>query len=235
MTHPGGPARHGSGAALPVIVVVAALIGWIAPFDRFYMALTSGSPVLRALVIAGVATVGGLVARRAGLRLEGHGAGAPLRTGLIWAAGVAAWVLLLDCFVFRDRLAPAYEAFLHQPLFVRLPYFMLRAFNENVLYRLFAFGSLVWLVQRWRGTRLPVPALLALAATVQAVNIGANVAFAAGAPPLAGALGYDVLRYVAPGVAWAWLFVRHGFATAEVASVGCHLFLQPAFTLFLDR
>lgn len=46
-------------------------------------------------------------------------------------------------------------------------------------------------------------------------------------------LVYDLLRYVVPGVLWAWLFWRFGFVTAEVASVGCHIFLQPGFGILL--
>jgi hypothetical protein len=44
-------------------------------------------------------------------------------------------------------------------------------------------------------------------------------------------MAYDCLRYIAPGVLWALLFRRFGFATAEVASVGCHVLIQPAFSL----
>jgi hypothetical protein len=44
---------------------------------------------------------------------------------------------------------------------------------------------------------------------------------------------YWLARYVAPGVVWAWLYWRHGFVTAEVASVTCHLFLQPPFGMLI--
>ncbi|MBU6266539.1 MAG: hypothetical protein KGN34_03295 [Sphingomonadales bacterium] len=135
--------------------------------------------------------------------------------------------------MFRSRLAAGYVGFLRAPLHVRLFYFMLRAFNENVIYRLFAFGGLVALLRHWQGRALSMPAMLGVAAAVQVVNIGANVVIPGGQPITPAALGYDALRYVAPGVAWAWLYARRGFATAEVASVGCHLFLQPAFSLLL--
>jgi hypothetical protein len=84
------------------------------------------------------------------------------------------------------------------------------------------------------GRRPGMAAMLLVATGVQLVNIGGNVVWAGG-PITAGGLGYDVLRYVVPGVVCAWLFVRHGFATAEVASVACHLFLQPGYSLWLDR
>ncbi|MDE2405674.1 MAG: hypothetical protein KGM17_13485 [Sphingomonadales bacterium] len=222
-------------STLILIAAIAALVGWIAPFDVFYTALAGGSPMARALVIAAVAVIGGLAARGAGLRLRGHGPGGPVAVGLLAAALVAGWVVLLDCFVFRGRLDPEIVAFLRKPLGVRLSYFMLRAYNENVLYRLFAFGCAAWAWQRWRGRRGTLPQLLGLAALVQMVNIGANVVLRSGMPVTVAGLGYDALRYIVPGVVWAGLFVRNGFVAAEVASVGCHLFLQPAFSLLLDR
>ena len=227
---------HRSRWSLLAIVLLAAAIAWIAPFDVLFTAATDHSAPRRAGLIALFAIVGATASGRAGMRLDGHGAGAPLRIGLGWAALVAGWVVALDCFVFRTRLADGYVAFLRSPLAVRLPYFMVRAFNENVIYRLFGFGTLAWLMQALRGGRpLPVPGLVGVMVLVQCVNIGANVVAPASGPITAGMLGYDALRYVAPGALWAWLFYRHGFATAEVASVGCHLFLQPAFSLLLDR
>lgn len=216
------------------IVAIAAAIGWIAPFDIYYTAITGNSPLARAVVIALVAVAGGLASREAGLSLAGKGPGAPLAVGLVAAVLVAAWVLLLDCFLFRTRLAEGVVAFLRAPLPVRLFYFMLRAFNENVIYRLFGFGGAVWLLSRWRGRRPGMAAMLVVAAVVQAVNIGGNVVWTAGAPIDAAGLGYDALRFVLPGVVSAWLFVRYGFATAEVASVSCHMVLQPGYSFLLN-
>lgn len=222
---------------LAAIALIAAAIGWFAPFDVYYTALTGNSAPARTLVIAGVAILGGLAAQAAGLRLVGHGRlgglGAPAGIGLAAAVTVAGWVLLLDCLLFRARLAEGVVAFLRAPLDVRLVYFMLRAFNENVIYRLFGFGGAVWLWTRWRG-RPGMAMMLVLAVLVQAVNIGANVVWAGGGAVTLASLGYDGVRYIVPGVVWAWLFVRHGFATAEVASVGCHVFLQPGYSLWLD-
>ena len=65
----------------------------------------------------------------------------------------------------------------------------------------------------------------------QSINISINVVYALGDPISFSVLAYDALRYVAPGVLWAWLFWRFGFVVAEVASVGSHVFLQPAFSI----
>jgi hypothetical protein len=149
--------------------------------------------------------------------------------------------------VFRATLPTSYVYFLETTgLRDRLIYFMLRAFNENVIYRLFVFSSLFYLISRIKGahandthandtyaSELP-PALIwcAIVAT-QTLNIGVNVVALSPDPLSFAALFYDALRYVAPGVLWGWLYWRFGFLTAEVASVGCHIFLQPALGLLV--
>jgi hypothetical protein len=113
----------------------------------------------------------------------------------------------------------------------RLSYFMLRAFNENVIYRLFVFSGLMYLLSRLNGSRDLAPAWIASAMVVaQVINIGLNVVIPSPDPITAASIFYDLLRYVSPGVLWAWLYWRFGFLTAEVASVGCHIFLQPMFS-----
>lgn len=77
----------------------------------------------------------------------------------------------------------------------------------------------------------PVAIFLAMVGT-QYVNIGFNVIVSENATPIL--LFYDALRYITPGVIWAWLFFRFGFMTAEIASVGCHIFLQPIFSVLFS-
>ena len=215
--------------AVRLILLIGIPIAAFAPFDVLFTALTQGSPWLRMGWIAALVVVGARAGTNLGLRLEGHGARYPALIGLAAAMSVAAYVVVLDCFVFRSMLDPGYSAFLQQPLGVRLLYFMPRAFNENIMYRLFGFGCLAWLVSRGKP---PSRGILAAAMIgSQLINISCNVVFLSHAPITALTLTYDVLRYVVPGVLWAILYVRNGFATAEVASVGCHVFLQPAFSL----
>jgi len=57
----------------------------------------------------------------------------------------------------------------------------------------------------------------------QVINISMNVS----EPSSPMLLVYDVVRYIPPGVLWGYLYWRNGFATAEIASVGTHPFLQP--------
>lgn len=221
-------APRGQWPTLAVALAVAAY----APFDAWFSVVTQDRPVLRLLLIALLTLTGARMADRLGFRLVAHGARRPLLIGVAAAAGVALWVALLDGVLFRSTLPHSYIAFISRPLGWRLGYFMPRAYLENILYRLFAFSLLAGLLlplvpgPRWRWAKLGAAMVL-----VQCFNIWLNViAFAATAPTPA-SLGYDALRYVAPGVVWAILFVRNGFVVAEVASVGCHLFLQPLFSL----
>lgn len=220
--------QHPSPALLATLAI-AAVIAALMPFDILVDAVTFGSPSLRVALTVALVLTGAACARRLGLRLEGHGVRRPALFGLLVALLVAIYVVILDAFLFRGVLAQDYVAFLHQPLDVRLGYFMLRAFNENVVYRLFAFTALTVLVSLAAGRRtLPFASVFAVMVFAQIINIGVNLVLPADEPWSAVILVYDILRYIVPGVIWACLFRRCGFVVAEVASVGCHLFLQPA-------
>ncbi len=213
---------------LLVIVAIAMAIAIYAPFEIAFTAATLGSPVLRALLIAVLALAGYYCAARMGLRLEGHGKASPIATGMAAALAVAVYVVVIDCFVFRSLLPEYYVRFMQAPLAERMLYYMPRAFNENVIYRLFLFSGLAWLILLVRGSKGMTPGLMIAAMAVsQTANIGLNVVAISPEPLTPALLAYDALRYVAPGVLWAWLFWRNGFVTAEIASVGCHVFLQP--------
>jgi hypothetical protein len=226
------------GPALVGILFIAMTIAAIAPFDVLFAAATFGSPFARVGLIAVLALVGGFCADRVGLRLEGHGTRRPVLVGVAAAIATADYVAAIDGVVFRATLPASYVSFFETTgLRDRLIYFMLRAFNENVIYRLFVFSSIFYLISRIKGASanvLPPPVLIwcAIGAT-QMLNIGVNVAALSPDPISFAALLYDALRYVAPGVLWGWLYWRFGFLTAEVASVGCHIFLQPALGLLV--
>lgn len=221
---------------LIVIAIVAAIIALEPPFDSAVAFLAADSLPGRAAMLALLAVAGAAAAARLGLRLAGHGARSPVLVGLVAAAAVATYCLAIDCWVLRGQVDPGVARFLHEPLGLRLLYFMPRAFNENVMYRLFLFPLLaLGLASVWRATgrdeALPFWLLLVAMVAAQVVNIGINVVAMTAAAPTAALLIYDALRYVVPGVIWALLFRRNGFATAEIASVGCHLFLQPGYSL----
>lgn len=215
-------------ATLLISMVIAA----IAPFDTAFTAATFGSPVLRVALMAALALAGAFSAQQAGFHLAGHDVRQTLLIGSAAAILVAIYVVALDAFMFRSSLPASYVQFIKGvSLQGRLTYFMLRAFNENVIYRLFVFSTATYAIARLRGVKASElePALVwGVMIATQLLNIGLNVVLQAPGPLAPMALVYDALRYVAPGVLWAWLFRRFGFMTAEIASVGCHLFLQPA-------
>ncbi len=235
----GGPTRFSP--ALVGILLIGMTIAAIAPFDVLFAAATFGSPFARVGLIAVLAFIGTFCAHRVGLRLQGHGTSRPLLVGVVAAIAAAVYVAAVDGVVFRATLPTSYVYFFETTgLRDRLIYFMLRAFNENVIYRLFVFSSLFYLISRIKGahpndTSIDLPPALIWCAIVvaQMLNIGANVAALSPDPLSFAALFYDAVRYVAPGVLWGWLYWRFGFLTAEVASVGCHIFLQPALGLLV--
>ena len=223
--------RFAINPAVLATLLISTAIAFVAPFDVVFAAVTFGSPGLRMALIAAVVLAGTFCAGKVGLRLDGHGARWPVFAGLGGAIAVALYVAVIDVVLFRSTLSASYVASLHTPLNIRLSYFMLRAFNENVIYRLFVFSSLLYLLSLSNGSRNLTPAWIASAMVVaQVINIGLNVVIPSPDPITATSIFYDLLRYVSPGVLWAWLFWRFGFITAEVASVGCHIFLQPMFS-----
>jgi hypothetical protein len=139
-------------------------------------------------------------------------------------------VTAIDCFLFRGMIPQDYVAAIRgATLLDRYIYFMQRAFLENVIYRLFVFSALLCLLSRLRLASERNILLGKIA--IQCLNVGVNVvAKEAISLPL---LVYDALRHVAPGVLWAMIYRRFGFSAAEVASVGCHVFLQPMLGMAL--
>ncbi|HXV01577.1 MAG TPA: hypothetical protein VG166_13880 [Caulobacteraceae bacterium] len=227
---PAAVARLG-GPTLAFIVAIAVSIAWIAPFDRFFAEATFALPALRAVLIVALAAVGAWLAPRVSLEVGQHGLRRPLLFPLAVSLGVAVWCAAIDvAMVRRVGHAGAYAALIQGgPLGPRLIYYSLRAFNENVIYRLFATTLLAWAFARLAGHRRdPAPAAAIVAAVViaQLVNILGNVTFGGG-PVTAFSVAYDSLRYIAPGIVWGLLYWRFGFVTTEIACTSVHLFFQP--------
>lgn len=219
------------------IVAIGAAIAAVAPFDVFFNFATLGSPGLRVFALLAVAAVGLKFAAKIGAPIESRGLKHPVLTPLLIAAGVAVYVTLIDVWVFRSILMSGYLNFIPESGLVdRLSYFMLRAFNESILYRLFLSSILVWaLGQLWRGDDgLPANRAYWVGIVIaQAVNIAINVTFLNGFSTTPAFLLHDALRYVTPGVLWGYLYFRHGFTTHEIAAVGTHIFLQPMLSVVL--
>jgi hypothetical protein len=100
-----------------------------------------------------------------------------------------------------------------------------------VIYRLFLFSGFLLVAQAvLRRSLLNAGLLFVAAFLTQTVNVFINVPLPIFAPANAAIFAYDALRYVVPGVVWAWIYARQGFVSAEIASVGCHIFLQPMYS-----
>jgi hypothetical protein len=209
-----------------IIVAVGCVIAAIAPFDTGLALLAKGSVLARICLFAAIACVGVFCSERSGLQLKSAGLRFPVLTPIIIALSVALYVSTIDCIVFRAIIPDIYlNLFRNVPLGTRLLSFMMRAWNENIIYRLTMMSALAWLVGfLWKNGDRPAAGAFVLAAVLaQVINISINVA----KPSSPTMLAYDVVRYIVPGVLWGYLYWRHGFTTAELASVGTHPFLQP--------
>ena len=215
--------------AILLAICASCGLAYAIPFDVIFDRLTFNIPAARALAM--------LVCWSAGLwlqRVNGFSLGVvklrkPALTITAAALGVAVWCIVMDGLIFRSSLPPGYHLSEQLPLSTRLLYYCSRAFNENVMYRLFLGSLFAWLLRRWlRDAHYALALSMGGMAAAQFVNVTANLAFAGFAPETSLWL---LLRFVLPGVLWAWLYVRHGFAANEAAAMGVHGFLQPMVTV----
>lgn len=215
-------------------LALAAAIAWFQPFDLAFAWATFGSPPLRAAAIVAMALAGAAVGRRIGLTIESQGQGRPVRDALLAAIVVGVFCALCD-WIWRPVLHPSYvDALTGVPLAARVLLFAARALNENIIYRLFLSSLLIWALGRvWKGAdgRPAAGAFWTGFILAQGLNIWINSTSLAPLTPAA--LAHDLLRYVAPGVVWGWLYWRRGFAADEIASTSVHLLFQPLVTLGL--
>jgi hypothetical protein len=232
-TRPHGSQRQDARAKALVTLAIGSVIAIVGPFDVAFGFATGGSAVLRAVALPALGLAGLFFASRVGLAVPTFELRHPWRTPLAIAFAVAAAVAAIDGFIFRPILLLDYvEYFRKSDDLERLLYFMLRAFNEQIIYRLFLMSFLVWglgLLWRGEGGRPADGAYWAGMLIAQVVNIAINMPL----PATPSMFCYDFVRYICPGIVWGYLYWRHGFMTAEVAHVGTHPFLQPALGYLL--
>ena len=222
-------------AALAVGSVIAA----VAPFDIAFDFLTRGSSVGRALALPVIGLIGLVAARRVGLGFAPKNLKYPVAVPVLVAVAVAIAVATVDGFLYRGLLSPNYvQIFSAVGLGSRLLYFMPRAFNENLIYRWCVMSILIWMIGAlWHDAdhRPSTGAHWMGIVLAQVINISINVVATSSGPITSGVLLYDGIRYIVPGVIWGYLYWRHGFVAAEIASVGTHPLLQPALGFLLAR
>jgi hypothetical protein len=175
---------------------LAAAIAWFVPFDFAFASATFGLPSLRAAAIVVLALAGLGFGSKIGLGIEPSGMKRPVLTPLLIAAAVAVGCAVADG-LFRPVVHGSYIRFMTDtPLALRMAAYMARAFNENILYRLFLGSLLIWTIGRvWKTSdgRPATGAYWTGFALSQAVNIWINVTSQAALTPLA--LLHDTLRY----------------------------------------
>jgi hypothetical protein len=218
---------------------VGSLIAAVAPFDLAFDFLTNGSPLARGLTLPLIGMVGFVMASHVGLNFGVKDLEHPLGFPILVAAVVAAGVAIVDGFLCREFLSANYvQIFSTVGLGSRLLYFMPRAFNENLIYRWCVMSTLIRAIGLlWHDAdgRPAEGAYWLGIVLAQVINISINVVALSHGPITTGLLLYDGIRYIAPGVIWGYLYWRHGFVAAELASVGTHPLLQPALGFLLSR
>jgi hypothetical protein len=217
---------------LVCLLSIAGAVAWLAPFDLAFGALTLGNPALRSATIVVLALTGLKVGEGLGMSFRPQGLKHPIALPVAAAAAMAVFCSVADWLLSPDRHGSFAQMVVSTPLPTRVAHFMLRAVNENILYRLFLGPVLIWPIARVWKTADGRPAegaywlgfLLA-----QSINIWINVT--ARAPVTPPALLHDAVRYIVPGLGCAWLYRRHGFQSTEIACTTVHLFYQPLVAL----
>lgn len=220
-----------------LILGVGALIASRAGFDIVFDAVTGGMPWARVALFLVLGVVGIYCAWRSGLQLAAHGLRHPLAVAFGVGLLVALFAALIDLVVFRRLLSSSYVLYFSGTVLpARLIYFMTRAFNEDIFYRLFFMSTVLWVLGFvWRDSqgRLPNAAYWFAIILAQAVPMLINEAPFYPPHLTLDFLLYVVVRFILAGVLWGFLYWRYGFVTAQTAHVSTHLFLQPIMGLAL--
>ncbi|MGO4313912.1 hypothetical protein AB4Z35_29415 [Pseudomonas sp. KB_15] len=213
------------------LLFVGAVIASMAGFDIVFNAITGDMPWIRVVLFLALTSLGIFFAQRTGLRLASHDLSHPIAVAFGIGLLVAIYIATIDVVVFRHLLPPRYVAYFSElTLSERMIYFMLRAFNENILYRLFLMSALVWGIGlAWRDSQGLPPKTAYWIAIVLAQAIPMLLNEASFYPPHITPffLLYVAVRFILAGILWGFLYWRYGFVMAETAHVSTHIFLQP--------
>jgi len=214
--------------AIPVLcagAVIAIIAPWGLPLDG----VMAHAPMLRVISLLFITIIGIGCAHRCGLYIAPQNNNCTLLPSVIAGAVMAGYLLLVDGFLFRSSLPKDYHAFIvGNSLFLRLLYFTLRSVAEVIVFQLAIGSTLVWLLARiWhdpRGRVIPAACFIGLM-FAHLLNVYFNV------PIESGSLVYDVLRFFAPGLMWAFLYCRFGLVAVLIAHSSTHVFFQPLISL----
>ncbi len=219
-------------ACLTLGCVIAAVL----PFDRGFIFLTGGYWYARVALLAVFALVGIALAPRLGTGVAMHDLRHPIVTTILIAIGVAIVLTFVDVELFRQVLPADYADSIQRTSTVdRLVHYMLRAFNEGIMYRLFLGTVLACLLGLfWRSAegRPSGAAIMIAMVLAQTINTTLNLWLVPHTPLTLMMITYGAVRSIIPGALWGYLYWRYGLFTNDAAQMGTHLFFQPLLTFW---
>ena len=192
------------------------------------MLLGGGNWVARLALVAIAAATGIVLAPRLKTGIAVHDLRHPAIVALLVPACVAVFLTFVDAVLFRAILPHTYVASIEDTSTLqRIAYYLMRGFNEEILYRLFLGTVFACVLGKiWRGG-ISIMAAMVLAQTVNAV---VGFWWVSDEPLTPFVIAYGVLRIVVPGTIWGYLYWRHGLLTSLTAHLTSHVFLQPMLT-----
>lgn len=222
-------------------IVETSIVGQVAAPD-LPMPLVLALALLQNGVLLGITILIGLVlSERVGLRMPliqawttGERASvvqAVVLPALLAGAAVGATLVAIEAVVFLPHLPPAMQPLFTLPLWKRLLAGVLYGgITEELFMRLFLVSLLAWLCGRWWRTPggLPTPAAFWIAIVLVAVLFGlGHLPATSVVTPLTTMLVVRalVLNGIA-GIAFGYLYWRHGLEAAMVGHMGAHLVMQ---------
>lgn len=210
-------------------ITASCALAYAIPYDVLFDRVTAHLAIVRALGMLVFWGAGLWLQRANGFALDTVRMERPILTIGAIALAAAIWCVLMDWVAFRSIIPPGYYAFEQQPLGLRLIYYSSRAFNENVMYRLFLGSLLAWVLRiAFNKSELALPLSVLGMGLGQILNVAVNTAFAGFSPETC---AWMFLRFVIPGTLWGVLYIRHGFIANEAAAISVHWILQPLITL----
>lgn len=224
-------ARPSMAAPAFALLLIGAPIAYLAGFDSAFNAATFGSAWVRVAGFCAVLTAGLVMAAWLNLSISPMNVTRQFAFPVAVSMAVAVIAAVIDAVLFRSVLPRSYVELFADPLGGRLAYFMLRAFNEEIFYRLFLTSLLICIGRALWLRPLPASGYWIAIIAAQAIAVCANSPQPAGSGLLG--IAYIVIRFVSPGIVWGYLYWRHGFITGQVAHVSTHIFLQPLMCYIL--
>ena len=239
----------GVGAVLPFAMdLVAGLdVARVPPAQLSMPMIVAMALVQNAILLAVVISIGLIASERVGLRMPIVRAWAAresrprlasvLLPGLLLGAAAGAALVATEALVFLRHLPPPMQSLFEIALWKRLLAGVLYGgVTEELLMRLFLVSLLAWFLGKWLRTPEGTPSPAAFWAAI----LLASILFGLGHLPTTAAIAplsemlvarALVLNGIA-GVAFGYLYWRHGLEAAMAGHMGAHLVLQvPGFMI----